>query len=501
MKQILKSKTGTVILACAGGLVVAVVLSSVLGLDQWWQVRGAIRDIAGGSQKEMAKARATLEVLDNRQYVLRKLKEGVEDDSLGVRAKVNFLTTLKMLNDPRALPRALDSGSVTAQRAACSLLYGDAEKRTRCGEIALAWLKDAAAEDRSMAAFYCGQLDLKEAQPVLLEIAQRDPRTEQERDLLMRALNAIDDPKPQELVERLLRIAGDPAQHDDLRGIALESLQRMKDGPRDQVLALSIAILGDESANPILRAKAALGLRDFPEDRAWEALEAVLLSDKEKNSILQRNCLLTLGSIEPKDPEVAKRYIDRLKKLLLDRRVYHHKYFAIRVDVATALAALNVREPITFDIMCDYLVNEDKDDRQHIVREEGWLTLWVLTGTKFDDVPEPELWQMPPPAFPDPLAAREFFFRRGQLRPGITSKQAEMAAKIATDLPYMQKTRQVYQGLKGKILEQWRAAAEKGKPEPPKKEEGQGEPEKVEPAGPQRPEPPPGNAVEPPKPN
>ncbi len=493
MKQILKSKTGTVILTCALGLAVAVFLWRVAGLGRWWEVRGAIRDIAGGSQKEMAEARTTLEVLDNREYVLEKLEQAIGSDSFGVRAKANVLTTLKMLNHPRALRRALDSGSVTAQRAACSLLYGDPQAKTRCGEIALAWLKDEGAEDRSMAAFYCGQLDLKEAQAALLAIALRDPRTEQERDLLMRALNAIDEPKPKELVERLLRIAGDAAQHDDLRAIAIESLQRMKDGPREEILTLSIAVLNDESASPILRAKAALGLRDFPEDRAWQALEAVLLSEREKNSILQRNCLLTLGSIEPKDAALAKKYLDRLKQLLLDRRVYHHRYFAIRVDVATALAALNVREPITLDIMCDYLVDEDKDDRQHIVREEGWLTLWVLTGTKFDDVPEPELWQTPPQPFPDPQAAREFFFRRGQLRPGVTAKQAGMAAKIAGDLAYMQKARQVYQGFKGKILEQWRAAAEKAKPEPPGKEEGQGEPEKVEPVGPQKPEPPPGD--------
>lgn len=505
MKQILQSKTGTVILASVCGLLVAYALWRFLDVGEYFEVRSAIADIAKGNQAAIVKGRTALETLNNRDYVLRKLGDAVEDDSFDVRGKTGILTTLNMLSQPRALRRALDSRSLTAQRAACSLLYGDAGEKTRCGEIALAWLKDEGADERSMAAQICKQLDLAEAQPVLLEIVERDPKTDGDRDLFQRALHALRDPKPKELVERLVRMAGDPALHDDVRGIALESLQRMKDGPRDQVLALSIGLVEDPDANRILRMKAALGLKGFPEDRAWQALEAVLLSDKEEDVILQRNCLQTLGGMAPKDPELAKMYVDRLKQLLQDRRVYHNKYFAIRVDVATALAALNAKEPITLDIMCDYLVDEDKDDKQHLVRQEGWLTLWTLTGTKFEDVPEPELWNNPPPPFPDPQDARDYFFRRGRLRPGISPAQAAMVEKIAPDLARMQKARQTYQGLKGKILEQWRVEAEKaaeekrkpagpGEPGGPKEGEGPGEPEgpekeggAVEPAGPPKP--------------
>ncbi len=499
MKQILQSKTGTVILASLGGLLVAVALWQFLGVGEWYDVRTAIRDIARGAN--VAKARTALETLDRRTYVIKKLEEAVEDDSLGVRAKYNLLTTLNMLSQPRALRRALDSRSLTAQRAACWLLYGDADAKARCGEIALAWLKDEGADERSMAALLSSQLNLAEAQPVLIGIAEKDPRTEDDRELLMRALQAIKEPKPKELVERLLKMAGDTTLHEDMRGIALESLQRMKDGPRDQVLALSIGILDDADANRILRNKAALGLRDFPEDRTWQALEGVLLSEKEKDTILQRNCLYTLGQMTPKDPELAKKYLDRLTQLLHDRRVYHNDYFAIRVDVATALAALDAREPITLDIMCDYLVDGDRDDKEHLVRQEAWLTLWALTGTKFPDVPEPELWEIPPPPFKDPQAAREFFFRRAHHRPGISPAQAAMVAKIAGDLAYMQKARQVYQSKKVTIVDGWReqakAAEEKReppKPPEPKEGEGPGEPEvpekeagTVEPAGPQKP--------------
>jgi hypothetical protein len=72
-------------------------------------------------------------------------------------------------------------------------------------------------------------------------------------------------------------------------------------------------------------------------------------------------------------------------------------------------------------------------------------------------------------------------------------KQSAMVAKIAGDLPRMQKARQQYQSLRAKILEQWRIEEEERKakasgqgppeappgnvgPEPPKEEEkGSGE--------------------------
>ncbi|MCK6458968.1 MAG: hypothetical protein L6Q95_03645 [Planctomycetes bacterium] len=488
MKQILQGKTGILILSAAAGLVVAVAAWKLFDLGTRLEVNAAVREIARNGS--VAKARTTLELLDNRAFVLEKLSEAVEDDSHDVRGKSNLLSTLTMFNQPRALRRALDSKSVTTQRAACSLLWGDPELKTRCGEIALAWLKDPGADDRASAASICGHLDLGEAQPVLLEIVARDPTTASEQVLFMRALAGIKDPKPPALVERLFGIASSEGMDKDIRGIALESLQRIKEGPRDRVLELSIGILADANASPILRSKAALGLREFPEDRAWQALEAVLLSEGGRDEILQRNCLYALGQMNPADPALARRYVDRLRQLLVDRRVYGNPYYAIRVDVATALAALYARDPITLDIMGDYLVDEDPKDKEHLVRQEAWLTLWTLTGTRLPDLPEPELFMTPPQPFPDPLQAREYFFRRAHYRPGITMKQSAMVAKIAGDLPRMQKTRQQYQSLRAQILEQWRIEEEARKaraagegpspgsvgPEPPKEEEkGPGE--------------------------
>jgi len=460
MKQILQSKTGSIILAVLAGLVVAFAAWEYLGVGESFKVQGAIRDIASGNN--VAKARTTLETLNDRAYVLEKLSEAVESDKYAIRGKANLLTTLSMFSQPRAVRRALESPSMTARRAACTLLWGDAELKTTCAEIALDWLKDTGADGRPTAAMICGQMNLEEAQPIFLEIVEHDPETVSERDVFSRALGAIKDPKPKELMDRLLKLAGDETADPNIRGIALETLQRSKDGPRDRILQLSIDILKNPDANLILRSKAAIGLRDFPEDRSWDALESVLVAELPKEEwILQRTCLYSLAQMSPEDKNVARRYLDKLRKLLTDRRVYNNPYYAMKVDVATTLCALNAREGITLDIMCNYLVDEDENDKDHLVRQEAWLTLWTLTGVRLPDIPQPELFQTPPPPFPDPLAAREFFVSRR--RPGIKPEQSAVVKELAKDLSYMQKTRQIYQSKKAEILEQWRVEAEEKK--------------------------------------
>ncbi|MCK6458967.1 MAG: hypothetical protein L6Q95_03640, partial [Planctomycetes bacterium] len=423
-------------------------------------IDAAIADIAEG--RNAAQATMTLAGIEDGERVVRKLVAAAEDESRDVRGKANLLAALAQLDGPDAPRRALHSGSPTTRRAACMLLWNDPERKARCGEIALDWLRDEAAPDRATAAAICGRLDLDEAQPVLLAIVAREATTGAERRLLALALSAIRDPKPRELVERLLALAADKAAHGEIRGIALETLQSMKVAPRE-LLGLSTAILGDPAADRILRMKAALGLREFPEDRAWQALEAVLLSEKEEDRILQRNCLYSLGQMAPPDDTLSRKYLDRLRSLLLDRRVYGNPYFAVKVDVATALSALDARDPVTLDIMGDYLVDEDPKDKEHLVRQEAWLTLWTLTGTRLPDVPEPELFATPPRPLPDPLEAREHLFRRAHYRPGITSRQTAVVAGIAADLDRMRKTRETYLGLREAILEQWRKAP----PEPP----------------------------------
>jgi hypothetical protein len=196
--------------------------------------------------------------------------------------------------------------------------------------------------------------------------------------------------------------------------------------------------------------------------------------------IVQRNCLYSLGMMSPSDAAVAERYRERLIQLLLDRRVYHSPYFATRVDVTTALCALNVREPIVIDIMADYLVDEDKDDKEHLVRQQAWLTLWTLTGERLDDVPRPELFDRPPPPFTDREAMRDALFNRGK-RPGIDRDRNAAVAMAAKDLAWMQKARQVYQSGKARIVERWRSEAAKAEEARKAAQQKQGAPAQQEP--------------------
>jgi len=474
MKQFLQGKAGTAILVILAATAIAAGIWYVFDLGKVFAVSSAIKDIEEG--RNVAQARADLEQINDRAYVLDRIENAVTEDDGTIRSKVNLLNTLGVFNQPRALYRALEAPSVTAQRAACALLFGSPEHKERCAEIAIAWLRDEGAGERSQAALICGQLDLEAARPVFLEILAKEPRTQDDLRLFQQALGAMRGAETPGLAERLLGYVEDGEAAEELRGVALEAIVRMKDAPRDRVLESTLALLRDPKTPKILRSKAALGLREFREERAWEALEKVLLAEDEQDRILQRNCLYGLGQTAP---------IDRVKRLLLDRRVYQNPYFGIRVDVATALAALNVREGITIDIMCDYLVDEDAADRDHIVRQDAWLTLWVLTGTPFG-IPEQELFRYPPRAFPDPEDAREFLFRRSSLRPGITREMAEAVERLAQDLTKMQQIRHTFgQTLKPKVVEKWRAEAQAAE----KKDE---EPEEtVPPQGPVAPEGPP----------
>ncbi|HEX5136135.1 MAG TPA: hypothetical protein VFY93_04125 [Planctomycetota bacterium] len=427
------------------------------------KVDAAVADIAAG--RRVAAAREVLARAD-RAHATKRLQAAIEDEANGIVSRARLLAALAQL-DPGAPQRALASDSVAIRRAACACLFTDPGQKTACAEIALAWLKDPTAEDRDAAARICGRLEIPEGQLALLDIVSHVPGTEEEWSLFWQAIEAIKGPKPKEVVDRLVALALDSATDSDARGRAFQLLLEAKQGPQGQLMNVAIGILSDRNADRILRMRAALGLREFPEDRACKALEEVLLSDEEEDRILQRNCLFALGNMTPADEAVARRRLDRLRQLLVDRRVHDNPYFAIKVDVATALSALNARDPATLDIMCKYLLDEDKDDKEHLVRQEAWLTLWILTETKlaapFDKPPKP---------FDDPLAARDFLFRRANHRPGVTLDQAALVARLAADLEKMRTTQQVYRERRAEILEQWRkdaaAKQEKAAEAPPK---------------------------------
>jgi len=440
---------------------VVVVTAKLFGASivKRWDVHQAVGDICDG--RNMGEARTTLEMVGDRQYVLDKLKEALAEDG-SIRCKTGILQTLgDILKQPRVVRRALEADSLTTRRAACGLLYGVPEYRDQCAQIAMDWLADEGAEERYKAAQICGQLKLEKAKPLLIKALEKSPETQSDLMLLQQAVTALGDEAVPGLPERLLAMLKDPKIDPIVRGTVLQTLERMKGVPKDQLEAVALSILKDTTADSGFRSQAALTLGKLGTATAWDALEAVLLdeSEQKKNFVLQRNCLQALAKTAP---------LERVRKLILDRRVYAHPYFGIRTDVCTALAALNVREGIALDILTEYLLDYQEDAREQMynVPAQAWLSLWVLTGTAYrtEAHPENELYRRPPPPLEDPEKARAFLFSMAWLRPGITQEQAAKADELARDRQAMSRVRDTYAAHKQDFIRRWaEQAAEKEK--------------------------------------
>ncbi len=431
-----------------------------------WQ---ALEDICSG--RAVAQGRQDLLDLNDRAGVLEALREKLAEPGDSIRCKKNYLQTLSphYFNQPRTINRALDSEQEATRRAAASLRYGDPELKERCGEIALAWLKDPGADSRHDAVMICRHLRLEEAVPTLLEVLDLVPETADELQLVEFALSALKDFKPKGLSDKLLAIAGNRDLHERMRTAALETLGRLDDAPREKVQEIALSLLGDRSQNTFMRGKAVnvLRLKEYANEDTWNALEAVILDEQETDGIVQRSCLNALG---------VHGDLDRLVKLLFNRRVYTNAYFGLRIDVAAALAALNLRERVAFDILCEYLVDDDPADTTFRVREEAWLSLWTLAGNtygRFYGLPQLEIFQRAPKPLRDREMARHYLWRTQTTRPGVKDEHMTVLRKLVPDLKQMKRIREEFEKRKAEIFDRWeRERKEQEEAEqPPKKQE------------------------------
>ena len=222
----------------------------------------------------------------------------------------------------------------------------------------------------------------------------------------------------------------------------------LPDAPHDELKALCLKIMVDRKQGAMIRGRVTgiLQRKSYAGKDTWDVLESVVLDKKETDSVVQRLSLNALGRTCP---------IDRLVSLLQNRAVYSHRYFAIRIDVATALAALNVRDQITFEILCRYLVDEDKADTRFQVRSEAYLSVFALTGTSYGVAPK-ELFARTPRPIKDAQRARDYLWRSSILRAFRPSHEMVNAiAQVATNLGDMKKIRQTYESHKEKFFDAW----------------------------------------------
>lgn len=238
--------------------------------------------------------------------------------------------------------------------------------------------------------------------------------------------------------DEALKIAGDPTEAWRLRSGALTLLARSESAPPEGTREMATRLLANRKAAVGLRLSAAevLGRREFANEKSWSALESILLDPEEREPVCQRGCLEILVKTLP---------LDRLRRLLLRKEVCRHPYPWIRVDVACAIAALEIRDPKAYDLLCEYLVDESPLDKRRQLRSEAWLSLYQLTGFMWG-IDKRDLF---PQRKPDPLAdereIRDHLLAKGWMRRGITSSAHRAVESLAGDLEHMTAVRRTYE--------------------------------------------------------
>jgi len=476
MVRKLSRRTFRIVAGTAIALVVAWFAMTRLGGYAWLQRTRAITDIK--LNRKTTEARQKLLDSNDRRAALDAVKGALEEEGDTVQAKINLLQTLgpRWFNQPRVIQRAIDSEVPETRRAAAWLLYTDEDLEDRCREIALAWLRDAQADSRDKAVLLCRRMKVEEAVPVLLKVLETEPEDQPGLELLRQSLAALREFKPTGLADRLVAMAENGGLPESVRAEALDTVSTLDDAPRDRIQAMAIRTLKDKDNSVFMRGKTTTVLKRkrYGDEKAWEALESVLLDSEETepHHVTQRLCLSALGARAP---------LDRVRKLLLDRRIYNHPYYAIHVDVCTGLTALNVRERVALDILTKYLMADDPRDVQNQVRREAWLSLWTLTGVMYG-VKDKTLFRRPPAAIEDPRIAREYLFRHSHSRPGVTLQQIKALDEVTADLARMREIQETYGSPRvvQDTLDRWREAEEAKKAREAGKDED-------EPKGPQPP--------------
>lgn len=362
-----------------------------------------------------ALAERILKAIPDRAAVVAEAESVLADDAHGVGAKRRLLQFgVFQLGQGDLVDKAITSASLSARRAAAALLAGKPAHEEATRAIVLAWIAEDPPRDVALAVAACKKAPIAEAGPHLWRILKAPDTAPEIFADAMGALAANPSPALEEFVKKRL---ADAAEDEVRISACIDALESFPDLDADALLTPWL-----KRREPrIPRMKAVFRLRD----RA--VLRAILLDPDETDAIQQRNCLYRLAQ-ELDDAA--------LLELIRDPRVARHRYFAVRVDVATALACVEDADKADIPLLLDYVVDEDPADKSHIVRSEAWLTLWTLTGEMHGA--EGPFRTAPPRGEP------EFRGRRGGMRRGVSPQQSSALERLATDLDHMRKVREAY---------------------------------------------------------
>jgi len=464
-------------------LVIAVVfLWRTFDVSDRLAVRSAVADLLADNRPEVAR-RKLLDIGD-RALVLAALKEALEGEDGSVRGKIQVAQTLLSpsadygWNEARPVHRALSSGVTAARRAAAYVLVGQDAFGAETEKTAIEWLRDGSASDRSLCFTILQQRRPKEVVPDLLAILRAPARSPEEIDVLRKALSTLQYYKPEGLGAEVLALGCDAARSPDVRIQAFKLLARLEDADSGKTRDTMIRLLLDRNESAILRGVLAgelAGKAAFAGDATYDALEQVLLDPDSSTAAefaTQRACL--------RAGQDSALPLDRLRRLVHDRRVYGHKYFGIRSDACTAMAPLGMRDRVSFDILCSALVDDDAADRAHVVRLEAWISLWMLTERPYG-IGASELFLRPPPI---PAEPRREALLSYSLRRGISPEQMLAIDRLVGDLEACKRARATFESTWNEIEADRKKKAEataqgakkEGEPSAPAKESPPGTP-------------------------
>ena len=416
----LDKKTINTVLAAVLAVVLIFVAYDFFDVGTRWDLGNAIDDIL--DSRQVAQARKALRRIEDRGRVVAALKAAVEEDTPLVQGKIALLDTLAEWQEPRAMRRALDSGSKSSRRAAAWKFHGDSTVRGKVEKITLDWIEDEGADARSFAALIVTRLELKQAVPVLEKAIMAVPEDPEDVHFAAQALDALYQFRPKGFSERVMQIAVETRQHQNLRSKAFGILGRLEDSDTAKVQALMVKVLKDKGESKLLRGKAASVLHNkrFANKEVQAVIEEVLLRAGD-DGVIQRSCLFALFAWAP---------LDKVRQLLLRREIYQHPFFGIRIDVCTGLAAMNIRNQLALEIFCQLMEDRDEKDLGLMVPQEAWLSFWAMTGQAHGIDARSLFSGAQPKPLRDEADIRAYISKPAQLRLGVSFPMVQAVQRL-----------------------------------------------------------------------
>jgi hypothetical protein len=367
--------------------------------------------------RKIKEARRILIAHPDAEEVVEAAKAALERDTPSVRGKQEILKLLLRMQRRNLVEAAIGSPADSTKRAAAYTLHSAPEFAERARGVVLDWLRDRTAYDRDWAVILSWKMKIGEALPVL-QAMMEDPITSPL--LLTHVLTALAAKPTPEFKRALLERLRNPELDTSRVAAFLRAARRV---PDIDARVAGASWLKRPEAGGLVRNLAALLVKDP------SVLRGVLLDAAEKDWIVQRSCLRQL--LEILDTK-------SLHSLAREERVARHPYFAIRVDVAVLLACVPTTEEADLAILREYLVDEDPKDTQLLVRQEGWLSLWTVTGV-MHGVNEAALFSTPPPRGDLKRGLMPAFARHG-----VSNAMVEALKVLSADLAHMRKVRAAY---------------------------------------------------------